>query len=167
MVKKIQSDRRSFLSKLWLALGLVAVAEFVAGGITFFISGRKERKQPSNLQMIAAGDINDFLPGTVTFIQAGNCYLSRLTDGGILAISRKCTHLGCAVPWVVERNQFECPCHASVFDNTGKVTKSPASRALDLFPVSFKQDRIMIDITHPLKRTSFAADQLAYPQELG
>ncbi len=176
MVKKMKetenssvvlSERRSFLTKIWFGLGLVALAEFVTGGISFFISGRKGVDQGVAAQIIEAGDISDFLPGTVTYVHAGNCYLSRLEDGGMLAISRKCTHLGCAVPWVEERKQFECPCHASIFDRNGNVLKSPAPRALDLYPISFEQNKIRIDISSPSKRTNFATEQLAYPQELG
>ena len=158
--------RRSFLSKIWIGLGLVALAEFVIGGLSFFVSGRKKDADDSQALIIEAGGVTDFHPGTVTLIRAGNCYLSRLDDGGLLAISRKCTHLGCAVPWVAEHNQFECPCHASIFDSTGNVLKSPAPRALDLYPISFEHDRILIDTSRPIKRSSFAADQLAYPQEL-
>ncbi len=168
MVEKMKNpQRRSFLTKIWIGLGLVALAEFISGGISFFVSGRKGTGQDSKSHIIEAGNLSDFLPGSVTFIHAGNCYLSRLDDGGMLAISRKCTHLGCAVPWIEERNQFECPCHASIFDSHGSVLKSPAPRALDLYPINFEQKSIMIDIGHPIRRPGFSADQLAYPQELG
>jgi cytochrome b6-f complex iron-sulfur subunit len=166
-ISPLLPERRSFLSKIWLALGVVALAEFVFGGASFFISARKNEGHDVLVKIIEAGNISDFLPGTVTFIHAGNCYLSCLQDGGILAISRKCTHLGCAVPWIAARNQFECPCHASVFDNTGNVIKSPAPRALDLYPVNFEQTMIKNDISRPVKRASFPADQVSYPQELG
>jgi len=162
---EVLTGRRSFLSKIWIALGLVALAEFVTAGVSFFVSERKNKTKNSKSVIIEAGTITDFPPGTVTLIQAGNCYLIRLEDGGLLAISRKCTHLGCAVPWIPERNQFECPCHASIFDKTGNVIKSPAPRALNLYPISFKNNSIMIDISHPIKRTNFADDQLTYLQE--
>ncbi len=158
--------RRSFLSKIWIGLGFVALAELIFGGISFFVSSRKQDTENSPPLIVNAGSITSILPGTMTFIHAGNCYLSRLKDGGFLAISRKCTHLGCAVPWVAERNQFECPCHASIFDNTGNVIKSPAPRALDLYPISFEHDMIRIDISKPIKRAGFAPEQLAYSQEL-
>ncbi len=160
-------ERRSFLSKIWLGLGFVALAEYVTGGFGFLVSGRNTGPQDSPVQIIEAGDISEFIAGTVTFIHAGNCYLSRLEDGGMLAISRRCTHLGCAVPWVAKRNQFECPCHASIFDISGNVIKSPAPRALDLYPITFKQNMVMIDIAHPVKRKIFAHEQLVYPQGQG
>ena len=63
----------------------------------------------------------------------------RLDDGGLLALSCKCTHLGCTVPWVEKEKKFLCPCHASAFDITGNVINSPAARALDTFPVSDRE----------------------------
>jgi len=164
--KVTSSSRRSFLSRVWTFLGIAALLQFVAGAVFFLGSGRKEAGKEV-AEKLVAGAVADFPPGSVTLIAKGHLYLSRLDDGGFLAISRKCTHLGCAVPWVAERKQFECPCHASVFDVTGKVLKSPAPRALDLFPVTFEGGLVMIDISTPVRRTVFAAEQLVYPRELG
>src|SRR5207302_1002837 len=36
--------------------------------------------------------------------------------GGIIAAYRKCTHLGCAVPWNDAEDRFHCPCHGSEYD---------------------------------------------------
>ena len=61
----------------------------------------------------------DFPPGSVTPFTEGRFYLVRLADGGFLALYRKCTHLGCAVPWDQASGQFVCPCHASAFEADG------------------------------------------------
>lgn len=160
------SGRRNFLSKVWIALGLVALAQCLFGGVAFLLSGRKAAADKGHEQLITAGSVADFLPGTVTLIRQGHLYLCRLDDGGFLAISRKCTHLGCAVPWVEERRQFECPCHASVFDITGAVVKAPAPRALDLYTIRFERDMIVIDISRTRRRSAFTAEQAAYAREL-
>lgn len=160
-------ERRTFLSRVWIFFGFVVLIEFFAGAFSFFISGRKKKDDSLQHQLIDAGSLADFIPGTVTLVHPANCFVSRLKDGGMLAISRKCTHLGCAVPWIAERNQFECPCHASIFDITGNVLQSPASRALDLYPLSLVRGRLLIDIGTPRKRSSFAAEQLFYPGEKG
>ena len=166
MVKTKSSSRRSFLTKIWIGLGFAALLQFLAGAAFFLVSGKK-RTDENRPQHIEAGTIADFMPGSVTLIAKGHLYLSRLDDGSFLAISRKCTHLGCAVPWIDERKQFECPCHASVFDITGNVIKAPAPRALDLYPISFERNMVMIDISKPIKRSTFSAEQPSYPQELG
>jgi cytochrome b6-f complex iron-sulfur subunit len=110
------SSRRSFFTKLWVFLGIIALAELVIVLFGYF----KPHKQPagtSNAEaIINAGAVDKFLPGTVTAFVRGKFYLSRLADGGFLALSRTCTHLGCTVPWVASENKFICPCHSSEFD---------------------------------------------------
>ncbi len=166
MVKKTPSSRRSFLSKVWIALGITALLQIAAGAVIYFISGRKQLAKHIP-QLLQAGLVSDFPPGSVTLIGKGHLYLSRLDDGGFLAISRKCTHLGCAVPWMADRKQFECPCHASIFDITGNVLQAPAPRALDLYPINFEQDMVLIDTSKPIRRSTFAAEQPVYLQERG
>ncbi len=166
MVEKISSSRRSFLVKIWIGLGIIALLQLFTGAVAYFMSGRKQVEK-NTPELLRAGVISDFPPGSVTHIAKGHLYLNCLDDGGFLAISRKCTHLGCSVPWVAESNQFECPCHASHFDITGNVLKSPAPRALDLYPISFEKNIVFIDINTPLKRTGFAREQLVYAQKSG
>jgi cytochrome b6-f complex iron-sulfur subunit len=89
-----------------------------------------------------------------------------LTDGGFLALSRKCTHLGCTVPWLEKEKRFACPCHASAFDIAGDVISPPAPRALDIYPVTIENDIVKVDISKPIKRTEFRFDQAAYPEKM-
>jgi cytochrome b6-f complex iron-sulfur subunit len=45
-------------------------------------------------------------------------------------INAVCTHLGCVVPWNAVAKQFQCPCHGSRYDETGKVVRGPAPLSL-------------------------------------
>ena len=158
--------RRSFLTRIWFWLGAVAVAEIVYG-IAVFVRPRK-RQAPSGQfgTVIEAGAADRFEPGSVTAFPRGQFYLSRLDDGGFLAISRTCTHLGCTVPWVEKQKQFACPCHGSVFDITGSVQNSPAPRALDLFPVSIENNRVRVDTSVRVKRSEFRQSQVVHPKKI-
>lgn len=71
--------------------------------------------------------------------------------GGIIATYRKCTHLGCAVPFNTGSDIFHCPCHQSKYDKrTAVVLSGPAPRPLDLFRISEGGDgKLMVD-TNPL-----------------
>jgi len=54
-----------------------------------------------------------------------------------------CTHLGC-VPNKTESGWL-CPCHGSVYDNSGRIISGPAPRNLDLPPYHFvAENKILI-----------------------
>ena len=56
------------------------------------------------------------------------------------ALSRKCTHLGCKLNYHEETDTLVCPCHQSKFTaTTGKVTKGPAQKPLNFFPVEKRE----------------------------
>jgi len=60
-----------------------------------------------------------------------------------LVVIGLCTHLGC----VPNRNSdgWFCPCHGSVYDNSGRILKGPAPRNLDLPPYEFiAENKILI-----------------------
>ncbi|MBW2010515.1 MAG: Rieske 2Fe-2S domain-containing protein [Deltaproteobacteria bacterium] len=169
-LKKIKDTaepgRRSFLSKLWLGLGLVVFAESI--GVVFaFLRPRKPRTSEGGFgSIITAGPVGDFEPNSVTAIVRGHFYLACLEDGGFLALSRKCTHLGCTVPWDSKNNQFTCPCHASVFDIKGNVISPPAPRALDIYPVTIENEIIKVDTRKPIRRSEFRPEQVMYAKRI-
>ena len=156
------SNRRNFLKWLWIALGIVAVGELIGVVIAFFKSTRTGIGPNNSAEIFLAGNVADFEPETVTAIQRGHFYLVRLKDGGFLAISRKCTHLGCTVPWVEDEKKFACPCHGSTFDITGNILSSPAPRALDLFPIKIENNRIQVDTGRTIRRGQFSPEQVVY-----
>ena len=57
-----------------------------------------------------------------------------------LAISRKCTHLGCRVSYLEDKQIIECPCHQSRFTREGKLIAGPAEKNLSTFPVEITKD---------------------------
>ncbi len=113
--------------------------------------------------MVQAGHIDTFPRNSVTAFPRGQFYLARLDDGGFLAISRRCTHLGCTVPWTADMMSFVCPCHASAFDIRGDVLSAPAPRALDLFTVHIENNIVYVDTRRVIRRSAFDARQVKYP----
>jgi cytochrome b6-f complex iron-sulfur subunit len=158
MAKKEGTSRRGFFWKLWWGLGGLMFIEYLWLVFDFLKPGRSLGAD-AETNLVLAGPVDRFIPGTVTAFPEGKFYLARLDDGGFLALSRTCTHLGCTVPWVEEEGKFVCPCHASSFGITGDVLSSPASRALDLFPVRIENDQVKVDISRPRKRRGFEPAQ--------
>lgn len=159
---KQPTTRRSFLNKIWIGLGLVAVLEFIGVGAAFLKPRKQSASEGDFGGIIIAGAVDDFKPNTVSALRQGKFYLARITDGGFLALSRKCTHLGCTVPWVAEENLFKCPCHASSFDITGEVINPPATRALDYHPIKIENNIISVDTSKVMKRQRFVKSQVTY-----
>ena len=72
--------------------------------------------------------------------------------GGIVAAYRKCTHLGCAVPWSDAEDRFHCPCHGSQYDKrTAVVLRIPAPKPLQLFHITESEQGQLVVDTNPLR----------------
>ena len=160
--EKAEPTRRSFLNILWLILGGVALAEFVAVAFAFLRPRKLKARGEDTDSIITAGAVERFAPNSVTAFVKGKFYLARLEDGGFLALSRTCTHLGCSVPWIEKEMKFACPCHGSAFDITGDVIDAPAPRALDIYPMTIENQIIKVDTREPIKRSTFSIDQVTY-----
>jgi len=155
--EETETTRRSFLGRLWLGLGGLALAEYVWLLVEFL----RPRPAPSKAAgVLVAGPVERFEPGSVTAFPAGKFYLACLSDGGFLAMSRECTHLGCTVPWIAAEGQFVCPCHSSAYDIRGAVLRAPAPRPLDLHPIRIENGVVKVDTDRTLKRRSFEASQV-------
>jgi cytochrome b6-f complex iron-sulfur subunit len=160
-----EPNRRSFLNSLWIILGGIALAEFVVVAFAFLRPRKSNALKEKAATIFAAGAVEEYTPNSVTAFVRGKFYLARLADGGFLALSRTCTHLGCAVPWVEKEMKFACPCHGSAFDITGNVINAPAPRALDIYSMTIENKIIKVDTRKPIKRSRFRAEQVIYPKE--
>lgn len=65
------------------------------------------------------------------------------SPGGLLALYRKCPHLGCTVPWRPDfdfggrKGWFRCPCHGSTYTKEGGIlVAGPAPRPMDTMAIT-------------------------------
>jgi cytochrome b6-f complex iron-sulfur subunit len=161
---KQDHTRRSFLNKLWIILGFVALAEFIAVAVAFLRPVKSKLSEDTSASVTVGGTVDKFARPSVTAFVRGRFYLVCLEDGGFLALSSKCTHLGCSLPWVEKENRFVCPCHASAFAMTGTVISAPAPRALDTFRVFIENNVVKVDTGVRIKRSEFTPEQVTYPE---
>jgi len=69
-----------------------------------------------------------------------------LPDRSVVALYRKCPHLGCQVPQLCDRSQwFECLCHGSQYSVLGEKRAGPAPRGMDRFEVLFTDGAYVVD----------------------
>ncbi len=152
-------SRRDFLKYAWGAIGALVLVEGGMVGYKFFAPDVAAGEFGG---VIDAGLIDDYPPGSVAEFKEGRFYLVRTGDGGFIALYRKCTHLGCAVPWNQAEQKFICPCHASEFEMEGQVMNPPAPRPLDRFAVTIVDGRVLIDTGEPISRDKASSDDLVY-----
>lgn len=57
----------------------------------------------------------------------------RLENDQFRAMSLRCPHLGCTVRWDNATQQLICPCHRSIFDDTGRRLSGPAKTSLQQY----------------------------------
>lgn len=168
MTNQQQTDtkRRTFIKKLWIGLGVLALAE-----ITYLISGflfpKRKQSKSDSADFIEIGNINDFKINTVTPFRNHKFFLSRLKDGGVIALSIKCSHLGCNIIWESKSNSFICPCHSSWFNKMGDVMQSPATRPLAVHPVLIEKNIVKVNTSVVVKRNSIEDTVVSYPKKKG
>jgi len=66
-------------------------------------------------------------------------------DLGLVALSQKCPHLGCAVKWCRSSGWFECPCHGSRYSPVGELERGPSPRGLDRHPLRLVGGQVEVD----------------------
>src|SRR5205807_2433888 len=110
-------ERRQLLRFGFLGALSLAGAE-AAGSLLPFLQVRKivglgvpVNVGPKAALLAAFTDTND---APILFRQ-GHFFLLH-APGGIIAAYRKCTHLGCAVPFSIAEDRFHCRCHGSIYD---------------------------------------------------
>jgi len=128
----------------------------------FFNLLKKGGSQKELEHLFDAGEVDLFEKDRVYPFSSERFYLSRLKDGGFLAISTKCTHLGCTVQFKNNEDKFLCPCHASAFNKHGEVLSPPATRALDLYPITIINGQLWVDTAKAIKRSKFQSSQITY-----
>ena len=149
-------SRREFLFVAW-AVSLVGLFGQAGGALLNFFRPRIEAGSFGG--KVIAGEVNEFEPGTVSHVSKGHFYISRLDDGGMLALWQRCTHLGCTVPWREDEGHFHCPCHSSIYTPAGEVISGPAPRPLDMFPIEIVGEKVIVDTGQPIVREQFDPSQ--------
>lgn len=145
-------QRRQLLRAGFAAIG-TAAAVGIAGAVVPFL---RVTRVIGLGETIAAGKKTDILArfaatnDTPILYPQHRFFLLR-APGGIVAAYRKCTHLGCAVPYAPGEDRFHCPCHQSVYDkHTAVVISGPAPKPLQLFHIREAENGDLLVDTNPL-----------------
>ena len=112
--------------------------------------------------VISVGSVSDFADDTATFVPEGRLYVVK-AKGDLLALSQKCPHLGCQVPFCDSSGRFECPCHGSVFDIAGEWISGPSPRGLDQHPLTLEGGELFADLDTRINGPDHGAAEFLTP----
>ena len=68
----------------------------------------------------------------------------RVSDTQVIALSAICTHAGCSMNFDSGKGEIVCPCHGSVFAETGAVITGPARRPLKVYTATLANNIITV-----------------------
>ncbi len=148
--------RREFLGAATWAIGVLLGAGFVIPAVAYVVGPALQEQESAD--WIPLGSPSKIELGTPTLFKARierqtgwivnqeevSVYV--LTEDGreFIAMSNICTHLGCRVRWIDDRDQFFCPCHNGIFDSAGEVISGPVPRPLDRFEVKVEEEQLYL-----------------------
>jgi len=143
--------RRRFMTGTAHGAGALATMGFTLPALAFAI-GPIFKNQSLGWQTIGTPDMfpdNNYIPAVMVIApgvgEAGKStvYVRRRNPAidtqppsefnRWVAVTSRCSHLGCSVRWIPSAERFICPCHGSVFDLEGVRVAGPAPRPLDRF----------------------------------
>ena len=157
-------SRRNFMKMAISAIGGLIGAGFGIPAIAYIIGPALKSEQAN---WIRIGSLSTIELGTPTLfkpkVTRQNGWMVEEEEVGVYvltedgrnyhAMSNICTHLGCRIRWIAEREKFFSPCHNGVFDKNGYVVSGPPPRPLDEFETKIEDGNLYIQLP-ALKRTS-------------
>lgn len=122
-----------------LGLGLAAASLWP---VWQFLSPRKQRGEQGRITISR----DKVAPGEAHFFRFRGhpAVLLQREPGKFIALSAVCTHLGCIVDWLPDKEIFLCPCHAGRFSPTGKVLSGPPPKPLPSYPVKVQGNELVV-----------------------
>lgn len=137
--------RRDFFSLTGWAMVLGSLSIGGVGFLRFMFPRVLFEPDPT----FKAGFPNEYPPGSVSekYIPSQRVWIANLPEeGGLVAISAICTHLGCTPRWLASEEKYKCPCHGSGFTKDGINFEGPAPRPLERYKIGLAEDgQILID----------------------
>jgi cytochrome b6-f complex iron-sulfur subunit len=135
-----EKSRRDFLRNGWKLGGALLIG---AGVYTGYEALRPLTTGATGAK-ITVGDVANFPAGTSTYVPAGRMYVVNASNH-LFALSQKCPHLGCRVPFCDSSGRFECPCHGSIYDLAGEYIAGPAPTGMDRYDLSLAGRNVVVD----------------------
>jgi cytochrome b6-f complex iron-sulfur subunit len=135
------AQRRNFLFIMVGAVG-VALGGLISWPVWKYLAPGKKSGELEKIS-IARGDV---ALGKAHFFNFHGrpAVVLQPEPGDFAAFSAVCTHLGCVVKWVADKQEFLCPCHGGKFSTEGTVLGGPPPKPLESLPVAVQGDQVLV-----------------------
>lgn len=143
-------SRRNFIrASFWGGLGVTLL-----GSVGLLLDFLYPRNVKGFGAPVPAGNVKDFAKGAEPkAFSEGQFWIANLDPAetrpggsggaaGLIALWRKCPHLGCTVPWREsfdyegDKGWYRCPCHGSTYTKAGVRVFGPAPRSMDTMAIT-------------------------------
>jgi Rieske Fe-S protein len=132
--REFNYSRKSFIRTM---VGFAALVGFgvILGSVKIPATSSSSPSSPAQVASASTpiANTNNLQIDSPVYFQYPSGYpnaLFKRSDGTLEAYSLLCTHVCCECSYIASTNVFYCPCHGSVFDSKGRVTRGPAGSPL-------------------------------------
>ena len=150
-----KESRQDFMKAAIVGIGGLITAVYGLPAIAYIVGPALKQGTGEWLKLGSVNKVEVGVPTLFkTVIQTQTGWISTeeefsvyvLTEDGqnYTVMSNICTHLGCRVRWIAEKNGFFCPCHNGAFSKDGQVTGGPPPRPLDTFESKIEEDILYV-----------------------
>jgi menaquinol-cytochrome c reductase iron-sulfur subunit len=153
--KDKELGRRNFMKVAIASIGGVIGAAIGLPAIPYIMGPALQKESDSWIQLGSVSKVELNIPtlfkktietqtGWINTEEEISVYVLSSNGQEYVVMSNVCTHLGCRVRWIPEKDGFFCPCHNGVFSKDGNVVAGPPPRPLDRFESKVEDGVIFI-----------------------
>lgn len=153
--KDKELGRRNFMKVAIAGIGGVIGAAFGLPAIPYIMGPALQQESDTWIQLGSISKVELNIPtlfkktietqtGWINTEEEISVYVLTSNGQDYVVMSNVCTHLGCRVRWIPEKDGFFCPCHNGVFSKDGNVVAGPPPRPLDRFESKVEDGVIFI-----------------------
>jgi menaquinol-cytochrome c reductase iron-sulfur subunit len=150
-----QFGRRNFMKAAIAGIGGLIGAALGLPAIPYIMGPALQKESDNWLQLGSISKVELNIPtlfkktietqtGWINTEEEISVYVLTSNGQDYVVMSNVCTHLGCRVRWIPEKDGFFCPCHNGVFSKDGTVVAGPPPRPLDRFESKVEDGLIFI-----------------------
>ncbi|KMP11441.1 hypothetical protein UR09_03270 [Candidatus Nitromaritima sp. SCGC AAA799-A02] len=145
MAANEEITRREFFSYGFMGSSLLASMSLLAYYVVQFLFPTSNASLTRKIYITTTDKIGPGKSYKFRDLKGGRITVTN-TGEEFIALSTKCTHLGCQVHWKKDEKVFFCPCHEGYFNSRGEVLRGPPPKPLNSYRVEVIDKAIYIHV---------------------